>query len=203
MENEFLVNCCGRKSVIWLQGRRQDMIGTTHIHSQYTFCISRGEEGVEQNTTHHERYNSSLLSCLFMHSFLSSFFILHQIWFNILLDAHFSRGLIHPFVVYSLSVICSFPPFLLQRSRFQIYDEYCGNHEKAQRLLLELNKIRSVRTCLLVRDQHHETSFLGQLLKSEEGPDWNKSRVLLCENNVPHSLRHPNTRPVAHDSWTV
>lgn len=39
----------------------------------------------------------------------------------------------------------------LQRSRFQIYDEYCGNHEKAQRLLLELNKIRSVRTCLLVR----------------------------------------------------
>uniref|UniRef100_A0A671YJ65 Phosphatidylinositol-3,4,5-trisphosphate dependent Rac exchange factor 2 n=1 Tax=Sparus aurata TaxID=8175 RepID=A0A671YJ65_SPAAU len=35
------------------------------------------------------------------------------------------------------------------RSRFQIYDEYCGNHEKAQRLLLELNKIRSVRTCLL------------------------------------------------------
>lgn len=41
--------------------------------------------------------------------------------------------------------------FRLQRSRFQIYDEYCGNHEKAQRLLLELNKIRSVRTCLLVR----------------------------------------------------
>lgn len=39
-----------------------------------------------------------------------------------------------------------------QKSRFQIYDEYCGNHEKAQRLLLELNKIRSVRTCLLVRD---------------------------------------------------
>lgn len=41
--------------------------------------------------------------------------------------------------------------WLLQRSRFQIYDEYCGNHEKAQRLLLELNKIRNVRTCLLVR----------------------------------------------------
>lgn len=40
---------------------------------------------------------------------------------------------------------------LLQRSRFQVYDEYCGNHEKAQRLLLELNKTRSVRTCLLVR----------------------------------------------------
>uniref|UniRef100_A0A8C9YLE2 Phosphatidylinositol 3,4,5-trisphosphate-dependent Rac exchanger 2 protein n=1 Tax=Sander lucioperca TaxID=283035 RepID=A0A8C9YLE2_SANLU len=39
--------------------------------------------------------------------------------------------------------------FLHFKSRFQIYDEYCGNHEKAQRLLLELNKIRSVRTCLL------------------------------------------------------
>ncbi|KAI5617161.1 phosphatidylinositol 3,4,5-trisphosphate-dependent Rac exchanger 2 protein, partial [Silurus asotus] len=39
--------------------------------------------------------------------------------------------------------------FLHFRARFQIYDEYCGNHEKAQRLLLELNKIRSVRTCLL------------------------------------------------------
>ncbi|KTF85843.1 hypothetical protein cypCar_00044951, partial [Cyprinus carpio] len=35
------------------------------------------------------------------------------------------------------------------RGRFQIYDEYCGNHEKAQRLLLELNKIRTVRTLLL------------------------------------------------------
>ncbi|GAA6095688.1 phosphatidylinositol 3,4,5-trisphosphate-dependent Rac exchanger 2 protein [Tachysurus ichikawai] len=39
--------------------------------------------------------------------------------------------------------------FLHFRARFQVYDEYCGNHEKAQRLLLELNKIRSVRTCLL------------------------------------------------------
>uniref|UniRef100_A0A8C7XIB0 Phosphatidylinositol 3,4,5-trisphosphate-dependent Rac exchanger 2 protein n=1 Tax=Oryzias sinensis TaxID=183150 RepID=A0A8C7XIB0_9TELE len=39
--------------------------------------------------------------------------------------------------------------FLHFRSSFQVYGEYCGNHEKAQRLLLELNKIRSVRTCLL------------------------------------------------------
>uniref|UniRef100_A0A672KKC1 Phosphatidylinositol-3,4,5-trisphosphate dependent Rac exchange factor 2 n=1 Tax=Sinocyclocheilus grahami TaxID=75366 RepID=A0A672KKC1_SINGR len=41
--------------------------------------------------------------------------------------------------------------FLHFRGRFQIYDEYCGNHEKAQRLLLELNKIRTVRTLMLVR----------------------------------------------------
>nr|XP_006633961.1 PREDICTED: phosphatidylinositol 3,4,5-trisphosphate-dependent Rac exchanger 2 protein isoform X1 [Lepisosteus oculatus]XP_015209252.1 PREDICTED: phosphatidylinositol 3,4,5-trisphosphate-dependent Rac exchanger 2 protein isoform X1 [Lepisosteus oculatus] len=39
--------------------------------------------------------------------------------------------------------------FLQFRYRFQIYDEYCSNHEKAQRLLLELNKIRTVRTFLL------------------------------------------------------
>ncbi|XP_041923432.1 phosphatidylinositol 3,4,5-trisphosphate-dependent Rac exchanger 2 protein [Alosa sapidissima] len=39
--------------------------------------------------------------------------------------------------------------FLYFKERLQIYDEYCGNQEKAQRLLLELNKIRTVRTCLL------------------------------------------------------
>uniref|UniRef100_A0A4W3GI62 Phosphatidylinositol-3,4,5-trisphosphate dependent Rac exchange factor 2 n=1 Tax=Callorhinchus milii TaxID=7868 RepID=A0A4W3GI62_CALMI len=39
--------------------------------------------------------------------------------------------------------------FLQFKNRFSIYDEYCSNHEKAQRLLLELNKIRSVRTFLL------------------------------------------------------
>uniref|UniRef100_A0A672ZW05 Phosphatidylinositol 3,4,5-trisphosphate-dependent Rac exchanger 2 protein n=1 Tax=Sphaeramia orbicularis TaxID=375764 RepID=A0A672ZW05_9TELE len=44
--------------------------------------------------------------------------------------------------------------FLHFRSRFQIYDEYCGNHEKAQRLLLELNKIRSVRTSFLLTSEN-------------------------------------------------
>ncbi|XP_063062477.1 phosphatidylinositol 3,4,5-trisphosphate-dependent Rac exchanger 2 protein [Engraulis encrasicolus] len=39
--------------------------------------------------------------------------------------------------------------FLHFRERFQIYDEYCGNHEKAQRMLMDMNKIRTVRTCLL------------------------------------------------------
>uniref|UniRef100_A0AAQ4Q4E6 Phosphatidylinositol 3,4,5-trisphosphate-dependent Rac exchanger 2 protein n=1 Tax=Gasterosteus aculeatus aculeatus TaxID=481459 RepID=A0AAQ4Q4E6_GASAC len=38
--------------------------------------------------------------------------------------------------------------FLHFRTRFQIYDEYGGNHEKAQRLLLELSKIRS--NCMLL-----------------------------------------------------
>ncbi|XP_063779942.1 phosphatidylinositol 3,4,5-trisphosphate-dependent Rac exchanger 2 protein isoform X1 [Pseudophryne corroboree] len=39
--------------------------------------------------------------------------------------------------------------FLRFKERFAIYDEYCSNHEKAQKLLLELNKIRTVRTFLL------------------------------------------------------
>nr|XP_033789868.1 phosphatidylinositol 3,4,5-trisphosphate-dependent Rac exchanger 2 protein isoform X2 [Geotrypetes seraphini] len=39
--------------------------------------------------------------------------------------------------------------FLQFKDRFRIYDEYCSNHEKAQKLLLELNKIRTVRTFLL------------------------------------------------------
>lgn len=37
-----------------------------------------------------------------------------------------------------------------QKDKFRIYDEYCSNHEKAQKLLLELNKIRTIRTFLLV-----------------------------------------------------
>ncbi|KAH0617654.1 hypothetical protein JD844_016114 [Phrynosoma platyrhinos] len=37
----------------------------------------------------------------------------------------------------------------VKKDRFRIYDEYCSNHEKAQKLLLELNKIRTVRTFLL------------------------------------------------------
>lgn len=38
----------------------------------------------------------------------------------------------------------------LQRDRFSVYGEYCSNHEKALRLLVELNKIPHVRTFLLV-----------------------------------------------------
>lgn len=38
----------------------------------------------------------------------------------------------------------------LQKEKFRIYDEYCSNHEKAQKVLLDLNKIRTVRTFLLV-----------------------------------------------------
>ncbi|KAJ7406030.1 phosphatidylinositol-3,4,5-trisphosphate dependent Rac exchange factor 2 [Pitangus sulphuratus] len=39
--------------------------------------------------------------------------------------------------------------FLNYKEKFRIYDEYCSNHEKAQKVLLDLNKIRTVRTFLL------------------------------------------------------
>lgn len=41
----------------------------------------------------------------------------------------------------------SLPP---QRESFSVYGEYCSNHEKALRLLMELNKIPNIRTFLLV-----------------------------------------------------
>ncbi|XP_036388969.1 phosphatidylinositol 3,4,5-trisphosphate-dependent Rac exchanger 1 protein-like [Megalops cyprinoides] len=39
--------------------------------------------------------------------------------------------------------------FLQFKSKFSVYGEYCSNHEKALRLLMELNKIPNVRTFLL------------------------------------------------------
>ncbi|XP_054626845.1 phosphatidylinositol 3,4,5-trisphosphate-dependent Rac exchanger 1 protein isoform X1 [Dunckerocampus dactyliophorus] len=39
--------------------------------------------------------------------------------------------------------------FLRFRERFSVYGEYCSNHEKALRLLMELNKIAHIRTFLL------------------------------------------------------
>ncbi|XP_064026562.1 phosphatidylinositol 3,4,5-trisphosphate-dependent Rac exchanger 2 protein isoform X1 [Pogoniulus pusillus] len=39
--------------------------------------------------------------------------------------------------------------FLRYKEKFRIYDEYCSNHEKAQKVLLDLNKIRTVRAFLL------------------------------------------------------
>ncbi|XP_012690470.2 phosphatidylinositol 3,4,5-trisphosphate-dependent Rac exchanger 1 protein [Clupea harengus] len=39
--------------------------------------------------------------------------------------------------------------FVKFRGRFSVYGEYCSNHEKALRLLMELNKIPQIRTFLL------------------------------------------------------
>ncbi|KAG7471975.1 hypothetical protein MATL_G00103680 [Megalops atlanticus] len=39
--------------------------------------------------------------------------------------------------------------FLQFKNKFSVYGEYCSNHEKALRLLMELNKIPNVRTFLL------------------------------------------------------
>ncbi|XP_032706817.1 phosphatidylinositol 3,4,5-trisphosphate-dependent Rac exchanger 2 protein-like, partial [Lontra canadensis] len=39
--------------------------------------------------------------------------------------------------------------FLHFKDKICIYDEYCSNHEKAQKLLLDLNRIRTIYTLLL------------------------------------------------------
>uniref|UniRef100_A0A8C0ULM1 Phosphatidylinositol 3,4,5-trisphosphate-dependent Rac exchanger 1 protein n=1 Tax=Cyanistes caeruleus TaxID=156563 RepID=A0A8C0ULM1_CYACU len=50
--------------------------------------------------------------------------------------------------------------FLKFKDKFFVYEEYCSNHEKALRLLMELNKIPTVRTflldCLLMLIPFHE-----------------------------------------------
>lgn len=172
MEYECRENCFGGKlSVIWLQGRWQDMIGSTPPHTIYIMYFMMERRVWRSIHTHYESYNSHVCSvvcfCLLFSHFSCYFCLLCcPIWLNLFLDAllsfpPFSVWLCRPLSLtfclslFSLSLLVH-PShlvflWLLQRSRFQIYDEYCGNHEKAQRLLLELNKIRSVRTCLLVR----------------------------------------------------
>ncbi|CAL8313246.1 unnamed protein product [Merluccius merluccius] len=60
---------------------------------------------------------------------------------------------------------------LWSRSRFQVYDEYCGNHEKAQRLLLDLTKIRTVRTCLLEVEEVEEVEEVRESPSGGFPPD--------------------------------
>lgn len=145
MEYECLENCFGGKLlVIGLQDRWQ--------HTIY-MMESRLRRRVH---THCECYNSRSLCGLFLPFFSFIFFLISRQCFCLflfdfvtlfLLLSDCNLFLVH--LMYPSHLVFFFG--LLQRSRFQIYDEYCGNHEKAQRLLLELNKIRSVRTCLLVR----------------------------------------------------
>ncbi len=67
----------------------------------------------------------------------------------------------------------------LQRDRFSVYGEYCSNHEKALRLLMELNKIPHIRTFLLV------STFPFQKVQS----------VLLHHilMKIPHTCDRPGT----------
>ena len=43
---------------------------------------------------------------------------------------------------------------VLQKGKFSVYGEYCSNHEKALKMLMELNKVPNIRTFLLVRLLH-------------------------------------------------
>lgn len=49
----------------------------------------------------------------------------------------------HPPASHNLALV-------LQKDKFCVYEEYCSNHEKALRLLVELNKVPAVRAFLLV-----------------------------------------------------
>lgn len=59
-----------------------------------------------------------------------------------------------PHVSQHLPSCCELSPtgsvLVLQKDKFCVYEEYCSNHEKALRLLVELNKIPTVRAFLLV-----------------------------------------------------
>lgn len=59
-----------------------------------------------------------------------------------------------PHVSQHLPSCCELSPtgsvLVLQKDKFCVYEEYCSNHEKALRLLVELNKIPAVRAFLLV-----------------------------------------------------
>lgn len=128
----------------------------THTHSHLIYIIHLMEM-MERRVwgriqTYNECYDSHVCSevCLFVVSFsCSPFYCLLYIScidFPLFLLRSFSLMRPPRLVFLRLS----------QRTRFQIYDEYGGNHEKAQRLLLELSKIRSVRTCLLVRRRRED-----------------------------------------------
>lgn len=50
---------------------------------------------------------------------------------------------------------------VLQKDKFCVYEEYCSNHEKALRLLVELNKIPAVRAFLLVSQSQPQRPVLS------------------------------------------
>ncbi|CAB1336883.1 unnamed protein product [Coregonus sp. 'balchen'] len=60
-----------------------------------------------------------------------------------------SPGLRYAFVALPSSIVIMGTGDRLNKGRFSVYGEYCSNHEKALRLLMELNKIPEIRTFLL------------------------------------------------------
>ncbi|CAI9612514.1 unnamed protein product [Staurois parvus] len=58
--------------------------------------------------------------------------------------------------------------FLKFKERFCVYEEYCSNHEKALRLLMELNKVPNIRafllSCMLLGGRKTDIPLEGYLL---------------------------------------
>lgn len=63
----------------------------------------------------------------------------------------------------------------LQKDKFCVYEEYCSNHEKALRLLVELNKVPTARAFLLVSACPPPPLFplsIPSLLELSTAPIW-------------------------------
>lgn len=59
-----------------------------------------------------------------------------------------------------------------------MYGEYCSNHEKALRLLMELNKIPNIRTFLLV--SQHSSVLILPFLCIASSPLWSSYLSFFC-----------------------
>lgn len=107
----------------------------------------------------------------------------------------------------------------LQRDRFSVYGEYCSNHEKALRLLMELNKIPHVRTFLLVSTfpfqevqsilLHHILMKIPHTSCDRPGTDqfhiWSPATDLISDNFkwtlVARSVRHRKYISLQNLKW--
>ncbi|KAM9296542.1 phosphatidylinositol 3,4,5-trisphosphate-dependent Rac exchanger 1 protein [Gastrophryne carolinensis] len=88
--------------------------------------------------------------------------------------------------------------FLQFKERFCVYEEYCSNHEKALRLIMELNKIPNVRafllSCMLLGGRKTDIPLEGYLLTPIQRIC--KYPLLLKELVKRTPAKHPDHQPV-------
>lgn len=88
--------------------------------------------------------------------------------------------------------------FLKFKERFCVYEEYCSNHEKALRLLMELNKVPNVRafllSCMLLGGRKTDIPLEGYLLTPIQRIC--KYPLLLKELAKRTSTKHPDHQAV-------
>ncbi|XP_018424538.1 PREDICTED: phosphatidylinositol 3,4,5-trisphosphate-dependent Rac exchanger 1 protein [Nanorana parkeri] len=86
----------------------------------------------------------------------------------------------------------------MSKERFCVYEEYCSNHEKALRLLMELNKVPNVRafllSCMLLGGRKTDIPLEGYLLTPIQRIC--KYPLLLKELAKRTTTKHPDHQPV-------